>query len=229
MKGLRHRRGDAPDLQTSFAFTCVVNRSSTMHDFVLLSVVSPRALRIIMQRILVLLAAATIWSAQTLSAASVYDYALNTIDNQTVHLRDLKGKVLMIVNVASYCGYTPQYAGLEKLYLAEKDKGFVMIGIPSNDFGQGEPGSDPEIKQFCRRKYDVTFPMMSKVFINANPRHPLYEFLADEELNPKTGGNIRWNFTKFLIGRNGTILARFEPAVTPDDPSLLKAVENALR
>jgi glutathione peroxidase len=200
-----------------------------MHDFVLLSVVSPRALRIIMQRILVLLAAATIWSAQTLSAASVYDYALNTIDNQTVHLRDLKGKVLMIVNVASYCGYTPQYAGLEKLYLAEKDKGFVMIGIPSNDFGQGEPGSDPEIKQFCRRKYDVTFPMMSKVFINANPRHPLYEFLADEELNPKTGGNIRWNFTKFLIGRNGTILARFEPAVTPDDPSLLKAVENALR
>ena len=168
-------------------------------------------------------------TAQILSAASIYDYQLTTIDYERLNLRDLKGKVLMIVNVASHCGYTPQYAGLQKLYLAHKDQGFVMIGVPSDDFGQGEPGSDPEIKQFCRRKYDVTFPMMSKVFIRANPRLPLYEYLTDERENPKTGGEIRWNFTKFLIGRNGTILARFEPAVAPEDPSLVNAVENALR
>jgi glutathione peroxidase len=168
-------------------------------------------------------------TAQILSAASIYDYQLTTIDYERLDLRDLKGKVLMIVNVASRCGYTPQYAGLQKLYLAHKDQGFVMIGVPSDDFGQGEPGSDPEIKQFCRRKYDVTFPMMSKAFIRANPRLPLYEYLTDERENPKTGGEIRWNFTKFLIGRDGTILARFEPAVAPEDPSLVNAVENALR
>ncbi|MFL6451799.1 MAG: glutathione peroxidase [Bryobacteraceae bacterium] len=166
---------------------------------------------------------------QLVPAASVYDYDLTTIDYQRMHLHDFKRKVLMIVNVASRCGYTPQYSGLQKLYLAHKDQGFVMIGIPSDDFGQGEPGSDPEIKQFCRRKYDVTFPMMSKVFIRANPRLPLYEYLTDERQNPATGGEIRWNFTKFLIGRNGKVLARFEPAVPPEDPSLVRAVENALR
>jgi glutathione peroxidase len=175
------------------------------------------------------LAIVVVLTAQSLSAASVYDYQLTTIDYERVHLGDFKGKVLMIVNVASHCGYTPQYAGLEKLYLAHKDQGFVIVGVPSNDFGQGEPGSDPDVKQFCRRKYDVTFPMMSKVFIKANPRSPLYEYLTDERQNPKMGGEIRWNFTKFLISRNGTILARFEPEVTPEDPSLITAVENALR
>jgi glutathione peroxidase len=167
--------------------------------------------------------------AGILSAASVYDFRLTTIDSGRLNLRDLKGKVLMIVNVASRCGYTPQYAGLQKLYLAHKDQGFVMIGIPSDDFGQGEPGSDPEIKQFCRRRYDVTFPMMSKVFVRANPRLPLYEYLTDENENPRTGGDVQWNFTKFLVSRNGTVLARFEPTVAPEDPSLVKAVEDALR
>jgi glutathione peroxidase len=189
---------------------------------------SPGVTAIIVQRTL-LPAIGIVLTAQILSAASVYDYQLTTIDYGTVHLSDFKGKVVMIVNVASRCGYTPQYAGLEKLYLSHKDQGFVIIGIPSDEFGQGEPGSDPEIKQFCRRQYDVTFPMMSKVFIKTNPRLPLYEYLTDERENPKTGGEIRWNFTKFLIGRDGTILARFEPAVTPEDPSLVKAVENALR
>lgn len=182
-----------------------------------------------MQRAFLFFATGVILTTQVLAAASVFDYDLRTIDYQTVHLRDFKGKVLMIVNVASSCGYTPQYAGLEKLYLAHKDQGFVIVGVPSNDFGQGEPGSDPEIKQFCRRKYDVTFPMMSKVFIEANPRSPLYEFLTDDKQNPKTGGEIRWNFTKFLVSRDGTILARFEPAVTPEDPALTTAVESALR
>ncbi|MFL6447128.1 MAG: glutathione peroxidase [Bryobacteraceae bacterium] len=167
--------------------------------------------------------------AQFVSGASVYDYELNGIDYQRVRLRDFKGSVLFIVNVASYCGYTPQYAGLQKLYLAHKAKGFVIIGVPSNDFGEGEPGSDPEIKQFCRRKYDVTFPMMSKVFVRANPRAPLYQYLTDESQNPTTGGEIKWNFTKFLISRDGKVLARFEPNVTPEDPALLQAVETALR
>ena len=186
-------------------------------------------LRIIVQRTVLSSAIGIVLTAQILSAASIYDYELNTIDYERVHLRDFRGKVLMIVNVASRCGYTPQYAGLQKLYLAHKDQGFVIIGVPSDDFGEGEPGSDPEIKQFCRRKYDVTFPMMSKVFIRANPRLPLYDYLTDERQNPKTGGEIQWNFTKFLIGRNGAILARFEPGVTPEDPSLVNAVENALR
>ena len=164
-----------------------------------------------------------------LAAASIYDYDLETIDLQKLRLSDFKGKVLMIVNVASRCGYTPQYAGLEQLYLSHKDHGFVILGIPSDDFGQGEPGSNPEIKQFCRRKYDVTFPMMSKSLINVNPRLPIYEYLTDLEQNPKTGGPIKWNFTKFLIGREGKTLNRFEPAVQPDDPSLVSAVESALR
>lgn len=182
-----------------------------------------------MYRTLVSAAICIILTAQFLPAASVYDYELNTINYERVHLSDFKGKVLMIVNVASSCGYTPQYAGLEKLYRTHKNQGFVIIGVPSNDFGQGEPGSDPEIKQFCRRKYDVTFPMMSKVFIEANPRSPLYQYLTDTRENPKTGGEIQWNFTKFLVGRDGRILARFEPGVTPEDPSLVTAVENALR
>jgi glutathione peroxidase len=170
-----------------------------------------------------------VFATQLLSAASVYDYELNSINFDRVSLRDFTGKVLMIVNVASYCGYTPQYAGLEKLYLQHKDKGFVIIGIPSNDFGQGEPGTDPEIKQFCRRKYDVTFPMMSKVFITGNNAIPLYQYLTDKVQNPKTGGPIQWNFTKFLVGRDGKILARFAPAVLPENPALVTAVEKALQ
>jgi glutathione peroxidase len=168
-------------------------------------------------------------ATQLLSAASVYDYELNSINFERVPLREFAGKVLMLVNVASYCGYTPQYAGLERLYLRHKDQGFVILGIPSNDFGQGEPGTDPEIKQFCRRKYDVTFPMMSKVFITGNNAIPLYQYLADKGQNPKTGGDIQWNFTKFLIGRDGKILARFAPGVAPEDPALVTAVEKALR
>src|SRR4051794_14376655 len=155
-----------------------------------------------------------------LPAARIYDYDLKTIDYQKLRVSDFKGRVLMIVNVASRCGYTPQYAGLQQLYLKYKDQGFVIIGIPSDDFGQGEPGSNPEIKQFCRRKYDVTFPMMSKSLINVNPRLPIYTYLTDQEQNPDTGGPIHWNFTKFLVSRDGKILNRFEPEVEPNNSSL---------
>jgi glutathione peroxidase len=182
-----------------------------------------------MQKNLLSVTTGIILTAHLLSAASVYDYELNSINFERVQLSDFTGKVLMIVNVASRCGYTSQYAGLQALYLRHKDQGFVILGVPSNDFGEGEPGTDPEIKQFCRRKYDVTFPMMSKVFITGNNRIPLYQYLTDKEQNPKTGGDVRWNFTKFLIGRDGAILARFEPEVTPDAPALVKAVEDALQ
>ncbi|MGA8598422.1 MAG: glutathione peroxidase [Bryobacteraceae bacterium] len=175
------------------------------------------------------LATCMVLAVQVLSAASIYDYQLNSIDYERVPLRDFKGKVLMIVNVASRCGYTPQYAGLETLYRRYKNQGFVILGVPSNDFGQQEPGTDPEIKQFCRRQYDVTFPMMSKVSVAGNNPVPLYQYLTDKGQNPKTGGDIQWNFTKFLIARDGTILARFEPHVTPEDPALVSAVEHALK
>jgi glutathione peroxidase len=164
-----------------------------------------------------------------LSAASVYDYELTSLNYEKLRLRDFQGKVLLIVNVASHCGYTPQYATLEALYRRYKNQGFVILGIPSNDFGQGEPGSDPEIRQFCRRTYDVTFPMSSKVTIGGNNPLPLYEYLTDKRQNSQTGGPIRWNFTKFLVSRQGTVLARFEPSVAPDDPQVGKAIEGALR
>ncbi len=182
-----------------------------------------------MRKPLVALALGIVLAARMLSAGSVYDYQLNSIDYEAISLRDFKGKVLMIVNVASRCGYTPQYAGLESLYRRYKNQGFVILGVPSNDFGQQEPGTNPEIKQFCQRKYDVTFPMMSKVSVAGNNPIPLYQYLTDRGQNPKTGGDIKWNFTKFLTGRDGTVVARFEPQVTPEDPSLVKAIENALK
>ena len=182
-----------------------------------------------MRNIFLSLTAGVLLAGQIVSAASVYDYELNSINYERVRLRDFAGKVLMIVNVASYCGYTPQYAGLETLYLRHKEQGFVILGVPSNDFGEGEPGTDPEIKQFCRRRYDVTFPMMAKVFISGNNPIPLYQYLTDKGQNPKTGGEIQWNFTKFLIGKDGKIVARFEPSVEPENPALVAAVENALK
>jgi len=136
--------------------------------------------------------------------------------------------VVLLVNVASRCGYTPQYTGLEALYEKYKDQGFVIVGIPANNFGSQEPGTNTEIKTFCKSKYDVKFPIMSKVSVKGPDETALYRYLTDKEANPATGGEIKWNFTKFLIGRDGGIIARFEPAVTPDDPSLTSAVDKAL-
>jgi len=182
-----------------------------------------------MLKTLVVLAAGVAAAAQIQSNASIYDYKLTSIDMEPVPLSQFKGKVLMLVNVASRCGYTPQYAGLEALYRKYKDQGFVIVGVPANNFGQQEPGTNSEIKTFCKRKYDVTFPMMAKVSVAGNDIAPLYGYLTDKKLNPETGGEIKWNFTKFLIGKDGKILARFEPNVTPDDPVLVAAVENAVK
>jgi glutathione peroxidase len=183
---------------------------------------------IMLKSLLVLLALgmAVVGSA---SAPSIYTYTLNSIDGKPTPLSTFKGKVVMLVNVASRCGFTPQYTGLEALYEKHKDQGFVIVGIPANNFGGQEPGTNEEIKTFCKSKYDVTFPMMAKVSVAGADKAPLYQFLTDPATNPGTSGEIKWNFTKFLIGRNGEILARFEPATRPDDPTLNAAVEKALQ
>ena len=168
-------------------------------------------------------------SALIASAASVYDYTLKSIDGKSTPLSTFKGKVVLLVNVASRCGYTPQYAGLESLYEKHKDQGFVIVGIPANNFMGQEPGTNAEIKTFCKAKYDVQFPMMAKISVVGSDKAPLYQYLTSSEKNPKTGGDIKWNFTKFLVGRDGKVIARFEPAVTPEDPALVSAVERALR
>jgi glutathione peroxidase len=158
----------------------------------------------------------------------VYSFTLKSIDGQPVSLRHYKGKVLLLVNVASKCGYTPQYAGLESLYEKYKDRGLVIVGIPANNFAAQEPGTNAEIKTFCRNKYNVSFPMMAKVSVVGDDKTPLYVFLTDKSVNPQIGGDIKWNFTKFLFDRNGKPVERFEPAVTPDSPQVTAAVEAAL-
>jgi glutathione peroxidase len=162
-------------------------------------------------------------------ANSVYNFTLKSIDGQPVSLSSYHGKVLLLVNVASKCGYTPQYAGLESLYEKYKDRGLIIVGIPANNFAGQEPGTNAEIKTFCRNKYNVSFPMMSKVSVLGDDKTPLYVFLTDKSVNPQIGGDIKWNFTKFLFDRNGKPVARFEPAVTPDSPQVTAAVESALK
>jgi len=168
-------------------------------------------------------------SAMAVAAKSVYNFTLKSIDGQPVHLSKYHGKVLMLVNVASRCGFTPQYAGLESLYEKYKDQGLVIVGIPANNFGGQEPGTNQEIKKFCSTKYNVSFPMMSKVSVLGDDKTPLYVFLTDKTENPQIAGDIKWNFTKFLFDRNGKPVARFEPNVTPDSPQVVSAVESALK
>lgn len=159
---------------------------------------------------------------------SVYDFTLNSIDGQPAPLAAYKGKVVMLVNVASRCGFTPQYSALESVFEKYKDRGFVIVGIPANNFGGQEPGSNQEIKTFCTTKYHVSFPMMSKVSVKGDDKTPLYQYLTDKSANPQTGGDIQWNFTKFLIGPDGRVITRFEPDVTPDSSQVTAAIEKAL-
>jgi glutathione peroxidase len=161
-------------------------------------------------------------------AKSIYDFTMKSIDGQQVSLKTFSGKVVLLVNVASRCGFTPQYAGLEALYEKYKDRGLVIVGIPANNFGSQEPGTNEEIKKFCSSKYNVSFPMMAKVSVLGEDETPLYQFLTDKGQDPQFGGDIKWNFTKFLVDRNGKLVARFEPNVTPDSPEVQAAVESAL-
>jgi glutathione peroxidase len=162
------------------------------------------------------------------SAPSIYDFTLNSIDGHPRPLAEFKGKVLFIVNVASRCGYTSQYAGLEALYKKYKDRGLLVLGFPANNFLWQEPGTNEEIQTFCSTNYQVTFPMYAKISVKGRDKAPLYRFLTDKEANPSTGGEIRWNFTKFLADRNGKIVARFGSSVKPESPEVIGAIENAL-
>jgi glutathione peroxidase len=160
------------------------------------------------------------------NAASIYEFTMNNIDGKPVKLDEYKGKVVLIVNVASKCGYTPQYEGLEKIYKQYSGKGFVILGFPANNFMGQEPGSDTDIKQFCSTKYNVTFPMFSKISVKGGDIHPLYQFLTSKS-NPT--GDVKWNFGKFLIGKDGKIIARYDSGTKPESSELTSAIEAALK
>ena len=157
------------------------------------------------------------------------DFKLKDIDGKEFDLAKLKGKVVLIVNVASECGYTPQYEGLQDLYAKYEKDGLVVVGVPSNEFGKQEPGTDEDIKKFCSSKYKVTFPMMSKVVIKGKEQIPLYKTLV--EATPNDKGKVEevgWNFEKFLIGRDGKVAGRFKSAVAPNNETLVKAIKTEL-
>jgi len=163
------------------------------------------------------------------AAPALYSFGVDTIDGTRTNLAPYRGKAVLIVNVASKCGFTKQYAGLQKLYEAYRDRGLVLLGFPSNDFLGQEPGTNAEIQQFCTLTFGVTFPLFSKIRVKGEDKHPLFAWLTDNALHPGLGGEVTWNFNKFLIGRNGTLVARFGSRTTPDDPELVAAIEKALK
>jgi len=167
-------------------------------------------------------------AAPEMKENSVYDFAMKNIDGKIISLSAFKGKVMLIVNVASRCGHTPQYKGLEALYRKYKDRGLVILAFPANNFGQQEPGTDEEIKAFCTTTYDVTFDMFSKISVKGPDQHPLYRFLTSPETNPKFPGDVRWNFQKYLFDRKGNITGRFASGVEPLSDELTSAIEQAL-
>jgi glutathione peroxidase len=152
----------------------------------------------------------------TESGASIYDFKTTTIDGETVSLSHYRGQVLLIVNVASRCGFTPQYQGLEQLYKKYRGRGFTILGFPCNQFGKQEPGSESEIKEFCRTSYQVTFPLFSKIDVNGPDAHPLYKFLEAAKPGILGTKGIKWNFTKFLVDQHGKPVKRYSPRSTPE-------------
>ncbi len=162
-------------------------------------------------------------------AVSVLDFTMESIDGQETPLRQFQGKVLLLVNTASKCGFTPQYKQLEEVYKRFKDQGLVILGFPANNFLWQEPGTNEEIKQFCLINYGVSFPMFAKISVAGKAIHPLYKFLVEKETDPQFAGKISWNFTKFLVDRKGNVVARFAPKQVPDDPLVIAAIEKALQ
>jgi glutathione peroxidase len=160
--------------------------------------------------------------------ASPLDFTVKNIDGKAQPLSAYKGKVVMIVNVASKCGFTKQYVELEKIYKAYADRGFVILGFPANNFGHQEPGTNEEIKQFCSSKYDVTFPLMDKISVLGDDKAPLYKFLTEKPTAGDFSGDIGWNFNKFIVDRNGNLIARYNSKVTPDDAMVTSEIEKAL-
>ena len=168
-------------------------------------------------------------SAALFGASSVYDFTMNSLEGKPMPLADFKGKVMLLVNVASRCAYTPQYDGLEALFEKYKAQGLVVIGFPANNFGGQEPGTNAEIKDFCERTYHVKFPMYSKTSVKGADTAPLYQFLTSSAASPPTSGEIQWNFTKFLVDRSGRVIQRFEPDVEPQSREVIAAIEKALK
>lgn len=166
--------------------------------------------------------------AEAASPKSVLDFKVRDIDGKDVKLKKYKGNVLLVVNVASKCGYTPQYEALQATYLKYKDQGFTTLAFPANNFGGQEPGTATEIKEFCESKYKVTFPMFAKISVKGEDQDPLYAFLTKPETNPQFAGDIKWNFSKFLVDRKGNVVARFEPKIKPDGPEITAAIEKYL-
>ena len=148
---------------------------------------------------------------------SIYDYHFKAADGTDTSLKSLEGKAILIVNVASKCGFTPQYDGLQKLYDKYKDKGLAVVGFPCNQFGAQEQGTDAEIQSFCKLNFGVSFPVFGKIEVNGEGAHPLYQFLKNEEPGVLGTEGIKWNFTKFLVGRDGKVLKRFAPTTKPED------------
>lgn len=161
-------------------------------------------------------------------AKTIHDFEMKTIDDKAQKLADYRGQVLLVVNVASKCGLTPHYKGLEALYEEKKGRGFAVLGFPCNQFGGQEPGSDADVKAFCSTTYGVTFPMFSKIDVNGAGRAPLYAWLTAEKTAPDGPGDVAWNFAKFVVGKDGRVKARFAPRVDPSDPGLRAAIEQAL-
>jgi glutathione peroxidase len=158
----------------------------------------------------------------------VLNFKMKSIDGKSVDLSNYQGKVVVFVNVASKCGYTPQYEALQKLYEKYADKGLVIVGVPANDFGKQEPGTDAEIKEFCSSKYNVKFDMLSKVSVKGDDKCDLYKFLTSKETDPKYAGEVEWNFEKFIVSRNGEVVGRFKSKVKPDSDEFIKAIETEL-
>jgi len=159
---------------------------------------------------------------------SLHDFSATSIDGEERSLRDYAGKVALVVNVASQCGLTPHYGGLEELYRSFKDRGLVVLGFPCNQFGNQEPGTEQEIRTFCETRYGVTFPMFGKIDVNGSQRHPLYTFLTGARTEPDGPGDIQWNFAKFLVDRSGNVVARFSPSTAPVSDEVVGAIERLL-
>jgi glutathione peroxidase len=159
---------------------------------------------------------------------TVHDFKAKTIDGKEQSLAEYSGKVLLVVNVASQCGLTPHYAGLQELYEKFGNRGLVVLGFPCNQFGSQEPGTEAEIKTFCETRYGVDFPLFAKVDVNGQNRHPLYEYLTEQATQPDSAGDIQWNFAKFLVDRTGQVVARFAPPTAPASEEIVGAIEKVL-
>jgi len=159
---------------------------------------------------------------------SIYDAKINTLEGEPADLSDYKGKALLVVNVASKCGLTPQYTGLQQLHDQYADRGFEVLGFPCNQFMGQEPGTPEEIREFCDTNYHVTFPLFEKIDVNGAQRHAVYDELTQKPDADGEAGDVKWNFEKFLVAPDGTVVARFRPQVTPEDPAIVSAIEDQL-